>query len=170
MARDDFLYLEVLGERNLLRNLDQMPDVVREILVVKVTQWTKQLEQDVADNIHSRLKEKTGKLIGGLDSEVIDEGKRIEGRVFIHGVPHAKVQEEGGVTGPHMIYPDKAKILAFYGSTGRKVFARRVSHPGGHIPAAHFMKDAYRARGPEISRGIKKAVIDGIRAKMRRAA
>jgi hypothetical protein len=169
MARDDFLYLEVLGERNLLRNLDQMPDVVREILVDKVTRWTEQLEQDVGDNIDTRLKKKTGKLRAGLDSEVIENGKRVEGRVFIHGVPHAKVQEEGGTTGPHMIYPDKAKILAFYGSTGRKVFARRVSHPGGHIPASHFMKDAYRQRGPEISRGIKKAVIDGIRANMRRS-
>jgi hypothetical protein len=127
----------------------------------------KKLEAAVAENIDTRLKQKSGKLASGLDSEVIEDGKRVEGRVFIHGVPYAKAQDEGATVGPHMIYPDKAKILAFYGMTGKKVFATRVSHPGGHIPASYFMKDAYREQGPEISRGIKKAVIEGLRANMR---
>lgn len=167
MASDDLFYVEVLGDRNLLRNLDQMPDTVREILVEKVAEWTKKLEARVAENIETRLKQKSGKLASSLDSEVIEEGKRVDGRVFIHGVPYARAQDEGATVGPHMIYPNKAKVLAFYGITGQKVFAASVSHPGGHIPASRFMKDAYRDQGPEISRGIKKAVIDGIRANMR---
>jgi hypothetical protein len=170
MATDDFLYVDVLGDRNLLRNLDQMPDVVRAILLDKVEQWTATLEDDVRENIISRLKEQSGKLLEGLDSEVIDQKNRIEGRVFIHGVPYARPQEEGATVGPHMIYPNKGKVLAFIGGTGNKIFATRVSHPGGHIPAHHFMKDAFRQRGPEISRGIKNAVIQGIRAKMRQSA
>jgi hypothetical protein len=167
MAGDDFLYVEVLGDRNLLRNLDQMPDTVREILVDKVTQWTQKIKDTAGQNIQARLKQKSGKLLQNLDSEVIEDGKRVEGRVFIHGVPYAKTQDQGATVGPHMIYPHKARVLAFYGATGQKVFATRVSHPGGHIPATYFMKDAYREQGPEISRGIKKAVIDGIRAQMR---
>lgn len=170
MATDDFLYVDVLGDRNLLRNLDQMPDVVRAILLDKVEDWTAKLEEGVAANIASKLKEHSGKLAGGLDSEVYQEGKRIVGRVFIAGVPYAKPQEEGASVGPHMIYPNKGKVLAFYGATGQKVFATRVSHPGGHIPAAHFMKDAYRELGPQISRGIKNAVVQGLRAKMRQSA
>lgn len=166
----DFLYIDILGDRNLLRNLDQMPDTVRAILLDKVEGWTAQLEQDVAANIASKLKQQSGKLAAGLGSEVHEEGKRIVGRVFIGGVPYAKPQEEGADVGPHMIYPRKGKVLAFIGATGQKVFATRVSHPGGHIPAAHFMKDAYRERGPEISRGIKNAVVQGLRAKMRQSA
>lgn len=170
MAGGDFLYVDVLGDRNLLRNLDQMPDVVRAILLDKVEAWTSTLENDVRENIMARLKEQSGKLLGGLDSEVIQERNRIEGRVFIHGVRYARPQEEGATVGPHMIYPNKGKVLAFIGGTGNKIFATRVSHPGGHIPAHRFMKDAFREKGPQISRGIKKAVIDGVRAKMRQSA
>lgn len=170
MALDDFLYVNVLGDTNLLRNMDQMPDVVRAIVLDKVEIWTAQLEQDVRDKISTRLKEQTGKLMSGLDSEVIQDGQRIQGRVFIHGVPYAKSQEEGATVGPHMIYPHKSKVLAFLGATGQKVFATRVSHPGGHIPAHHFMKDAYRERGPQYSRAVKKAIVDGLRAKMRAMA
>lgn len=170
MADDDFLYVDVLGDTNLLRNIDQMPDVVRAIVLDKVEVWTAQLEQDVRDKITSRLKEQSGKLLSGLDSEVIEEGKRIQGRVFIHGVPYAKPQEEGATVGPHMIYPNKGKVLAFLGGTGQKIFATRVSHPGGHIPAHHFMKDAFRERGPQFSRAVKKAIVDGLRAKMRKTA
>jgi hypothetical protein len=170
MAGDDFLYLNVLGDRNLLRNLDQMPDVVREILVDKVEIWTEQLAEGVRDNIQAHLKQRSGKLLSAVDTEVIEDGQRVEGRVFIHGVPYAKPQEEGATTPPHMIYPRNSKVLAFHGVMGDKVFATRVSHPGGHIPAAHFMKDAYREHGPTISRGVKKAVIDGIRSQMRSSA
>jgi hypothetical protein len=170
VASDDFLYLDVLGDRNLLRNLDQMPDVVRAVLLDKVERWTATLKDDVRENIASKLKEQSGKLAAGLDSEVYEEGKRVVGRVFIAGVPYARPQEEGATVGPHMIYPRKGKVLAFYGATGQKIFATKVSHPGGHIPAAHFMKDAYREHGAEISRGIKNAVVQGLRAKMRQSA
>lgn len=170
MTGDDLLYLDLTGEANLFRNLDQMPDVVREICLDKVTRWTRKMEADVADNIKSRLKEKSGKLLEGLDSEVIEDGRTIRGRVFIAGVPYAKPQEEGATVGPHMIYPHKARVLAFYGYEGKKIFATRVSHPGGHIPGHHFMKDAYRENGPQLRQDLKKGIIAGIRAHMRRSA
>jgi hypothetical protein len=170
MAADDFLYLNILGESNLLRNMDQLPDVVRALLLEKAQDWAEELESDVADNIQSRLKQKSGKLLRGLGHEVKVTGKMILARVFIRGVAYARPQEEGGQTPAHMIYPNKHRVLAFYGYEGKKVFATRVSHPGGHIPAHHFMKDAFRERGPEIARGTKKAVLDGIRAHMRRSA
>lgn len=170
MATDDFLYLNVLGQSNLLRNMDQLPDVVRELLLEKAEGWAVELEEDVAENIQSRLKERSGKLLAGLGREVKQQGKMILARVFIRGVPYAAAQEKGAQTPPHMIFPNKARVLAFYGHEGKKVFATRVSHPGGRIPAQHFMKDAFRERGPEIARGTKKAVLNGIRAHMRRGA
>ncbi len=163
----DFLSLEIIGERNLLRNLDQMPDTVRAILVDKVRLWTEKTKQQVEDNIVARLKQNSGKLLDGVDMEVVQDGLRVEGRVFIAGVPYAKAQEDGAQTPPHMIYPTNGKVLAFIGATGDKVFATRVFHPGGQIPGKHFMKDAYRTMAPQISKGIKNAVVQGIRAKMR---
>lgn len=170
MASDDFLYVNVTGDTALLRNLDQMPDTVREICLEKIKAATEKMEEDVATNIHSRLQEKSGHLSEGLGSEVIEDGQTIRGRVFIEGVPYARAQEKGATIRPHMIYPNKGKVLAFYGATGQKVFATRVSHPGGHIPAHNFMKDAYRENGPELARSLKKDIVAGIRANMRRSA
>lgn len=167
MAISNFLYVDVLGDRNLLRNLDQMPDIVRAILIDKVKSFTEQVADDVRINIMERLNEKTGRLLAGVKVELLTEGLRIDGRVYIEGAPHAMAQEKGAVTPPHMIYPRNGKILAFMAATGHKVFATRVFHPGGQIPPHHFMKDAYRGRGAEISRGVKNAVVQGIRAKMR---
>lgn len=167
MATNDFLYVDVVGDRNLLRNLDQMPDTVRAILLDKVKRYTEQVADDVRTNIMERLNQKTGQLLAGVKTELITEGVRVDGRVYIEGSPHAMAQEKGAVTPPHMIYPRNGKVLAFMAATGHKVFATRVFHPGGQIPGQHFMKDAFRASGPEISRGIKNAVVEGIRAKMR---
>jgi hypothetical protein len=169
MAVDDLLYVELVGERNLTRNLDRMPDTVRAILLDKVEAWTHRMAEAVRANILARLGQKSGSLLNAVQEEVRIEGGRIEGRVYIAGVPHAVAQEKGAIIPPHIIRPRNAKILAFFGATGEKVFATRVSHPGGQIKPQFFMKDAYRDMGPEISRGIKKAVVDGIRANMRRS-
>lgn len=160
----DFLSLEVLGDREALRNIDRMPDTVRAILAEKSDVWVKLLEQHVQDYIapHS----KSGRLLAGVRSEVIAEDKRLRARVFISGVPYANIQDKGGVTPAHMILP-RGKVLAFLGATGDKVFATKVLHPGGNIPALNFMKEAYREVGPLISRGVKKSIVDGIRANMR---
>lgn len=164
----DFLSLEIMGERELLRNLNQMPDTVRTILADKARLWTEKTQQKVQDNIRERFKEGgSGKLLEGVEMEVVQDGVRVEGRVFIAGVPYARAQEDGALTPPHMIYPRNGKLLAFIGATGDKVFATRVFHPGGQIRGKHYMKDAYREMAPQISRGIKNAVVQGIRASMR---
>lgn len=168
MPTNDFIYSEIVGDRALLRNLEQMPDVVRVILLKKVESWTEQLKDKVEENIINRLKERTGRLLRGVGMEVIDDGVRVEGRVFIAGVPYAAAQEKGAVVPPHMIFPKNGKVLAFIAATGDKVFATRVFHPGGIIPGQHFMKDARREMGPQISKGIKNSVVQGIREHMRR--
>jgi hypothetical protein len=166
---DDFLYLEVIGDRNVIRNLETMPDTVRVILAAKAEAWVDKLKDKVIDNIHDRFVGGTGKLAGAVESVVVNNGYEVEGRVFIAGIPYAKIQEEGGVTQPHLILPVNAKVLAFMAATGDKVMATKVMHPGSRITGKHYMKDAYREMGPEISRGIKKAVVDGIRQKMRQS-
>jgi hypothetical protein len=167
MATDDFLYMDVLGERTLTRNLDQMPDTVRAILLDKVSRWTSDIADEVRANIMARLNQKSGSLLAGVKTEITTEGLRVEGRVYIEGIPHARAQEKGAAIRPHTILPRNAKVMAFFAASGQKVFATRVFHPGGQIPPTHFMKDAFRDKGPEISRGLKNAIVQGIRAKMR---
>jgi hypothetical protein len=144
-----------------------MPDIVRAILLEKTKFWAQKIADRVEDNIQSRLKSKSGRLAKGVKVELTTEGLKVNGRVFIQGAPHALAQEEGAIVPPHMIFPKSGRTLAFIGATGDKVFATKVSHPGGTIPGQHFMKDAYREFGPKISRDMKKGIVEGIRAKMR---
>lgn len=172
----DFLFVNVVGEREALRNLDLMPDTVRAILVEKLHSLTEKLAEQVEDNIYSRLSktpEKEGRdhprLRDSVLWEVIDAGSGpVEGKVYIdETVPYARIQEQGGSISPHMIFPRDGKILAFRAATGDKVFATHVFHPGGVIPPTYYMKDAYRKIAPEISRQIKNSIVQGIRQKMR---
>lgn len=173
----DLLSVHVIGDRNLIRNLDQMPDTVRAILVEKTRVLTEQLASKVRDNIEARLTKTQGRskqysgspihLRDAVETLVMDDSEGVEGLVFIGGIPYAKAQESGAATGPHMIFPKNGKLLAFTAATGDKVMATRVLHPGGQIPATWFMKDAYREMGPRISREMKNAVVQGIRASMR---
>ena len=164
---EEFLSVNLIGDRALVRNLNQMPEVVKELLQVKIEEWTKRLEQAVHDNISSRLRSKSGRLLNAIRSEVLIEGEKIDGRVYMADVPYAGIQDKGGTTRPHFIFPSNGKVLAFFAASGQKVFATRVSHPGSRVEGVHYMKDAYREMGPEISRGIKNSVIKGVRASMR---
>lgn len=167
----DFLSLEIIGDRRALQNLEYMPDTVRAILLEKTEDWVEQLEDRVVQNILSRLgKNSSGRMAAAVRSTAGMNGKRVEGRVWIEDIPYAGIQERGGTTPPHIIRPRNAKVLAFIGATGDKVFAMRVFHPGGTITPTWFMKDAYREIGPIISRGIKTAIVQGIRANMRSGA
>lgn len=172
MAGTDFLEVEVLGDRALLRNLDQMPAVVRAILLEKTRGWTDRLYNEVLDNIATRLKQKTGKLEQAVKMEMREADGHIIARVWVDGqeAPYAAAQEKGAIIPAHIIRPREAKVLAFYAASGDKVFATRVFHPGATIPPTWYMADARRAVAPDITRGVKKAVVDGIKQNMRARA
>lgn len=173
---EDLFSVSILGDRNLIRNLDSMPDTVRAILVEKMKVIAQEMADKVSSNAESRLnksdkpKEYSGSsrhIKDAVQTRVEQLGDSVEAKVFISGIPYARVQDEGGVIPPHMIYPSKARVLAWVSPAGEEMFARRVSHPGATIPATNYMKDAYRDSGPQISRAVKNAVVQGIRAKMR---
>lgn len=160
---DEFLSVQVLNERKLLRNIESIPDVVRGVLVEKIKGWTQLMMDEVLANITSRLKVGTGKLLDGVQMEIIENGLIVEGRVYIAGVPYAVAQEKGAQTGPHIIRPRDARVLAFLAASGSKVFAMRVFHPGGVIPAKNFMRDAYRTVSPKVTRGLRYNLVEKFR-------
>lgn len=165
---DDVFYATVVGE-DRVQNFDRLPVIAQAIIIQKVTQFTEKMAQTAGDLLEERLNTKTGRLsASAIETDVTVEGGSIKGRAFIANIPYARIQEEGGTTPAHMIYPKKSRVLAFMGSMGDKVFATRVFHPGGAIPGKFFMRDARRQMGPEISRGLKQALVQGIRENMRR--
>lgn len=166
---EDFISVKVVGERSLLRNFDQLPDVVQKIVLAKVEGYARDLEDRVIDSIERNTTTKSGRLLSAVRREVLQRDGRVEGRVYIDEAvaPYARAIDRGASTPPHMIYPRNGKVLAFLGATGDKVFATRVFHPGGQITPRYFMKEARGSLGPEISKGLKNAVVQGIRAHMR---
>lgn len=165
---DEFLTVELLGHRKLLQDLDAIPDEVQVILYEKAEEWAQQVYDKTMDNLAARLDIKTGRLEESIDYEVRQERGRISARVFSEGVPYAGIQEKGGTTPPHMIYPVEAKVLAFIGATGDKVFATRVAHPGATVKGAHFMRDAYREVSPKITGSLYYYIVRKLRARMSR--
>lgn len=169
MATEDFLYVQILNERKLLRDIEAIPDDIRIAVREKTKEWTYRLRDLVEDNIRDRLNRVTGKLEDSVQVDFVEEGLRLDGRVYISGVPYAKAQEEGAEIPPHIIRPRNAKVLAFMAATGDKVFALHVLHPGAKIPATHFMKDAYREMSPKVTAGLYYQIVRKVRDRVRRA-
>lgn len=169
MATGDFLYVQILNERKLLRDLEAIPDDIRTVVREKTREWTYRLRDLVIDNIQSRLNRVSGKLEDGVQVEFVEDGLRMDGRVYIAGVPYAKAQEQGAEIPPHIIRPRNAKVLAFMAATGDKVFALHVLHPGSKVPATHFMRDAYREMSPKVTAGLYYQIVRKVRNRLRRA-
>lgn len=157
---DDFLFVDLTGDRKLLRDIDAIPDIVRDVLKEKIEYWTQLMQEQVIQNIQERLKAKTGDLENSVRMEIVEDGLRVDGHVYIQGVPHAAYQEKGAIIPPHEILPRNAKVLAFIAATGDKVFAARVFHPGGVILPKYFMRDAYRFVSPKITRGLRYYIVE----------
>lgn len=105
------------------------------------------------------LQSRSGALARSIQEDVAKTDHSVTGRVFSAGdVKYAAIQERGGTTPPHDIFPSKAQALHFMGGGG-EVFAKVVHHPGSRIPASHFMTAPFEQMGPEITKGMKAAVI-----------
>jgi hypothetical protein len=96
------------------------------------------------------------------------------GSVFIDGnaIPYAKIQEEGGTTRAHDIFPVNASVLAFMApakmgfSGGPKqngmVFAKAVHHPGSRIPEHPYARLALYRERPIFANGVRAIVEEAI--------
>src|SRR3546814_11068917 len=124
-------------------SLEQIPDTVRAFLLEKARALTFYMADKVRQNIESRLcktykskeySDSPRHLKDAVEVRIVEDGVRIDGKVYIEGIPYAKAQEQGATIPPHMIYPKKGKHRAFIAATGDKVFATRAFHPGGQIP------------------------------------
>jgi phage gpG-like protein len=103
------------------------------------------------------LQERTGALKASVQAALAGSDGGATVAVESTGVPYAAIQEYGGQTPPHDIVPVKARALAFAG-----VFARRVHHPGSHLPARAPFGRALDALRDDIRDGLEAAVRDAL--------
>lgn len=103
-----------------------------------------------------RLNVVSGRLRRNLQKDVVVVGDKVTARVFIVGVPYARIQERGGKTRPHLIVPRMARALRFEVGGG-VIYAMRVRHPGSRIPASLYMRSVLIEERTRLNRMIKDA-------------
>lgn len=150
---------------------------VMNTLIVKLTRKIK--EEKLSGQV---LKNRTGTLRRSITPSISTSSNLIEGKASTN-IIYAAIHEYGGVTRPHVIVPKHRLALAwvrgsFIGpirmatATGRFskkqsaypfIFARRVNHPGSHIPERSFMRSSLREMKPEILESFRNAILSVVR-------
>lgn len=167
--------IQIVGAEEVRSRLAQLPNEMRPRILGAIRDLTAELEGRVIDNLSGRvLAVRSGKLRGAVRSEVHQEGDGASGRVYISGVPYARILERGGQTRPHTIVPRNARALAFRtgtrlpisksGATSGLIFAKRVNHPGSKIPEFAYMRRPLAQMRQEIVAELRGAVSSSLTA------
>src|SRR3990167_2007615 len=93
-----------------------------------------------------RLQERSGKLKRSLRGNIKDTGKEMSAFVY-SATKYARIHEFGGITSPHVILPKKSAVLSFM-ANGKRVFTKKVNHPGSIIPARPFLGPSIEDEAP----------------------
>jgi phage gpG-like protein len=152
------------GDRQLIAKLSAMPNALRQALVRKANALALKLEALVKSKLNGQvLHVRTGALRRSIFEEVTDTATSVTGRVASSGdVKYAAIHEFGGQTKAHVIYPAKANALAFM-IGGKKIFAKKVNHPGSKIPARPYMVPSLQQMKDEIVRGLNDTVLESVK-------
>lgn len=84
----------------------------------------------------------------GFLRESITAAETPDGFIVYPRAKYAGFVEKG--TGPHMIFPSKAKVLRWTDQWGAEIFARHVHHPG--FPGRFFVQKTFDAVKLELGR------------------
>ena len=160
----------------LVKRLENVPVYMKSALRRRLENLTSIAVQMVRRSIHSR----SGHLASRVRGEVLSGYSKMGIKVSIRGVPYARIQEEGGRTPPHEIYPLNAKALAFQMLMTTKISAvaqsqgasseytdtaivAHVNHPGGEIHGQHHVADATQSLKRQFQDAVKESIKEGWR-------
>lgn len=150
--------MEVDADRAIARNRERLERVPQ-----KLGQIVTLLTLKLLAAVQTRAPVLTGKLRRSIFQEITLNPYQALGKVYVSpDTPYARIQEYGGTTPPHDIFPNKASVLAFM-IGGKQIFARSVHHPGSKIPALRYVHGPFEEMKPEIVARIKGAVGEAIR-------
>ena len=155
------LDLNLKGASELMASLDALPDTLRRALTEKVQNQAQALYSQVVDvNLDGGvLNTRSGALRDLIQLDVQPQDALIAATIYANGdAPYAAILEFGGKTSAHEILPDKAKVLSFL-IDGKRVFARRVQHPGSTFAARSYLGSALEEQSDDIAQGLQDVVV-----------
>lgn len=158
---------QITGTSQFIARLDGMPPRVMAEVNVAIRSET----QAVAETARRRAGElfkNPAKIQSAIRYFVDTQPNKVTGTVEATGLPYLRIQEYGGVTSPHDIFPVNGTVLAFpmpgaaqfrTGATsGDMIFTKHVHHPGSVLPERSFLRYALARRRAEIRAAIFGAV------------
>lgn len=163
------------GTDRLLVRLGALAPDAQIRLDVAIASETEAVRSAALDRMASLFRNAGGRMRNALSTNVVRDGDVVTGEVIASGLPYLGIQEYGGTTRPHDIYPVNALALAFAspgaaqfhsGSTAATVmvFARHVAHPGSRMPERSFLRAALATRRSAIREALTAAVYGAVSA------
>ena len=155
------LGLSLKGASQLIASLDALPDRLRAALTEKAQNLAQALYSQVVDvNLDGGvLNRRSGALRESIELDVQPQDALVAATIYANGdAPYAAILEFGGKTSAHEIVPDKAKALSFV-IGGKRVFARRVQHPGSTFAARSYLGSALDEQSDDIAQGLHDVVV-----------
>jgi phage gpG-like protein len=152
--------LTLTGDAEVAARLSGFPAALRQRLLATLGTLGIALRAAVVANLSGAvLQRRSGRLADAQRWSVAEDGGALTLSVGFDGsdVPYGAIQEFGGTTRAHLIEAKNAKALAFR-IGGKLAFAKRVQHPGSHIPERSFLRVALAAMAPDVLRAIGDAV------------
>lgn len=136
------LSVVVTGTAEAEERIRSLPPEMHQALLGKIMGLSIRLQRYIVTEKLSGqvLNTITGRLKRSVQERTVDDGSLIFSEVYTDGsAPYDKIQEYGGQTGPHDIVATKAQALSFL-RDGKRVFYKRVHHPGSKIPERSYMR------------------------------
>jgi hypothetical protein len=164
---------QITGTNKLEARLKSVPPGVKSRIGHAIADEMVLLNTAALDRMTELFKNGGGKMRDALAISQTETNESVSGTLSASGLPYLAIQEYGGVTSPHDIFPVNAKALAFFGqgaaeflpggdATGPLVFAKGVHHPGSKMPERSFLRYALATRRSAIRAAIFGAVNDAI--------
>lgn len=164
--------VQLVGLNDLQVRLGQVPTSV----AARITDAMNDIVNVLADRMRSRMADlfrNPGVMQASVATGVQSGGDAIVGTAGAYGLPYLKIQEHGGQTSPHLIFPVNAKALAFFmpggfmpfrpgAATGDLVFTRVVHHPGSKIPERSYARSALAMERSNVVAMLQAAVNAGV--------
>lgn len=169
----DTVTFEMRGLTDLIARFDSADAAAKTRIRAAMGSITEMLVAQSQENVRTIFRRNTGRLAASISGHVEQSGDVTTGTVTSAGTPYAHIQEYGGTTKPHPIYPVNAQALRFLspggplpiGKTAAQgvVFAKHVNHPGSRIPERSFLRRALAQRRTDIEAMLREAATGAFR-------
>lgn len=159
------LRTDVVGDKAAVDRLMGLPQEVNIALMRKMGTLTIRLYRHIVLNKLSGqvLRTVSGRLKRSVTFDIRKNGDQLVSEVFTDGTaPYDAIHEYGGKTPPHEIVPVKAQALSFL-RDGKRVFYKKINHPGSRMPERSYMRSALDDMREEIESELVSAFEQALR-------